>query len=78
MHRPAPLRLAVLVSGGGRTLANLLERIAETQPDEYSYEPGPNDVPLLEVVSAITAAQRNTTSNAGAGTSHANDADDAG
>ena len=59
-------------------LVNLLERIAETQPDEYSYEPGPNDVPLFEVVSAITAAQRNTTSNAGAGTSHANDADDAG
>ena len=26
MHRPAPLRLAVLVSGGGRTLENLLER----------------------------------------------------
>ncbi|MFM7108411.1 MAG: phosphoribosylglycinamide formyltransferase [Planctomycetaceae bacterium] len=28
MSRPAPLRLAVLISGGGRTLANLLERIA--------------------------------------------------
>ena len=28
MHRPAPLRLAVLVSGGGRTLANLLDRSA--------------------------------------------------
>ncbi|MFM9059218.1 MAG: phosphoribosylglycinamide formyltransferase [Planctomycetaceae bacterium] len=28
MSHPAPLRLAVLISGSGRTLANLLERIA--------------------------------------------------
>ena len=54
-------------------LVNLLERIAETQPDEYSYEPGPNDVPLFEVVTTITANKRTNTSNAGT----ADDSDDA-
>lgn len=48
-----------------RRLINVLEHIADTHPAPPVSGPGPNDVPLFEVVTAITANQHTNTSNAG-------------